>query len=193
MMLTKESTRMVWWWTICKSLTNWGRDKMADIFQMTRQNGWHFPDDMFKCIFLNENVWHFPDDMFKCIFLNENVWIPIEISLKFVPKGSINNNPSLFQIMAWCRPGDKPLSETMMVNLLTHICVTRPQWVNAEIRISTATLMVCHHGIGGGQMPRFRFANPSQYSWALINDSLISLNLTFLGMDLWSLFIIPPS
>ena len=32
--------------------------------------------------------------MFKCIFLNENVWIPIEISLKFVPKGSINNNPA---------------------------------------------------------------------------------------------------
>ena len=28
------------------------------------------------------------------------------------------------------RPGDKPLSEPMMVSLLTHICVTRPQWVN---------------------------------------------------------------
>ena len=28
------------------------------------------------------------------------------------------------------RPGDKPLSETMMVKLLTHICVNRPQWVN---------------------------------------------------------------
>ena len=43
--------------------------------------------------------------MFKCIFLNENVWITIIISLKFVPKGSINNNPALFQIMAWPRPG----------------------------------------------------------------------------------------
>ena len=31
--------------------------------------------------------------------------------------------------MAWRRPGDKPLSEPMMVCLLTHICVTRPQWV----------------------------------------------------------------
>ena len=63
-------------------------------------------------------------------FLNENVWIPIEISLKFVPKGSINNNPALFQIMAWRRPGDKPLSEPMMVSSLMHICVTGPQWVN---------------------------------------------------------------
>ena len=32
--------------------------------------------------------------------------------------------------MAWRRLGDKPLSESMMVRLLTHICVTRPQWVN---------------------------------------------------------------
>ena len=32
--------------------------------------------------------------------------------------------------MAWRRPGDKPLSEPMLVSLLTHICVTRPQWVN---------------------------------------------------------------
>ena len=63
-------------------LTHWGRDKMAK----------------------------FPDDIFKCIFLNENVWISIKISLKFVPKGPINNIPALVQIMAWRR----------------HICVTRP-------------------------------------------------------------------
>ena len=28
------------------------------------------------------------------------------------------------------RSGDKPLSEPMMVSLMTHICVARPQWVN---------------------------------------------------------------
>ena len=73
---------------------------------------------------------HFPDDVFKCIFLNEIVWTSIQISLKFVPKGPIDNIPALFQIMAWRRPGDKPLSEPMLIILLTHICVTRPQWVN---------------------------------------------------------------
>ena len=52
------------------------------------------------------------------------------ISLKFVPTVRINNIPALVQIMAWCRPGDKPLSEPMMVRLPTHICVTRPQCVN---------------------------------------------------------------
>ena len=31
--------------------------------------------------------------------------------------------------MAWRRLGDKPLSDPMMVSLLTHICVIRPQWV----------------------------------------------------------------
>ena len=72
------------------------------------------------------------DDIFKCIFLHENVWISVEISLKFVPKGPINNIPALVQIMAWRRSGDKPLSEPMMVSLSTHICVTRPQWVNSH-------------------------------------------------------------
>ena len=53
-----------------------------------------------------------------------------KISLEFVPKGPINNIPALVQIMAWCSPGNKPLSEPMMVNLLMHICITRPQRVN---------------------------------------------------------------
>ena len=76
-----------------------------------------------------QNGRHFADDIFKCIFLNENVWIPTKISLKFVSKGPINNIPALVQIMAWRRPGDKPLSGPMMVRLPTHICVTRPQRV----------------------------------------------------------------
>ena len=77
-----------------------------------------------------QNGGHFADDIFEIIFLNENVLIPIKMSLKFVPKSPINNIPALLPIMAWRRPGGKPLSETMMVGLPTHICVTRPQWVN---------------------------------------------------------------
>ena len=76
-----------------------------------------------------QNGRHFADDIFKCIFLNENVWILLKISLKFVPKVPINKIPTLVQILAWRRPGDKPLSEPMLVILLTHICVTWPQWV----------------------------------------------------------------
>ena len=71
----------------------------------------------------------FYEKMWLWVFLNENVWISINISLKFVPRGPMNNIPTLVQVMAWRRPGDKPLSEPMMARLPTHICVTRPQWV----------------------------------------------------------------
>ena len=84
---------------------------------------------VFNTLRPRQNGRHFADDIFKCIILNENVWIPIKISLKFVPDASINNIPASVQIMAWRRSGDKPLSESM-VNLATHICVTRLQWVN---------------------------------------------------------------
>ena len=50
----------------------------------------------------------------RCISLNDNVSISIKISLKFVPNGPVNNIPALVQIIAWCRPGEKPLCEPMM-------------------------------------------------------------------------------
>ena len=83
-------------------LAYWGRDKTDAISQTTFSNAF---------------------------FFNENVWIPIKTSLKFVPRGLINNIPALVQIMAWRLPGDKPLSDPMMVSFLTHICVTQPQSV----------------------------------------------------------------
>ena len=39
---------------------------------------------------LTQNGRHFPDNIFKCIYLNGNVWISMKISLKFVPKFRIN-------------------------------------------------------------------------------------------------------
>ena len=77
-----------------------------------------------------QNGRHFADNIFKRSFFNKNVWISIKISLKFVPKGPINKIPALIQIMAWRRPGDKPLLEAMLVSLLMDKCVTHPQWVN---------------------------------------------------------------
>ena len=84
-----------------------------------------------------QNGQHFPDDIFKCIFFNENIPISIEISLKFVPRGPINNIPALVQMMAWCWPGNKPLSEPMMVSLLKHICLTQPRWVKQKLTYNT--------------------------------------------------------
>ena len=58
-----------------------------------------------------QNGRHFTDDILKGIFVNENVRISIKMSLKFVPKGTINNIPVLVQIITWHRPGDKPSSK----------------------------------------------------------------------------------
>ena len=63
---------------------------------------------------LRQDDCHFPNDIFKCIFLNENVEILTKISLKFVPKGPINNIPALVKMMAWRQTGDKPSSEPTM-------------------------------------------------------------------------------
>ena len=49
----------------------------------------------------------------------------------------INNIPALVQIMAWCRPGDKPLSKPMLFSLLKDMCVTWPQWVTQVIHACT--------------------------------------------------------
>ena len=60
----------------------------------------------------------FPNNILKCIFLNENVKIAIKIWRTFVSKCPINNLSALAKIMAWCRRGDKPLSESTMDSLL---------------------------------------------------------------------------
>ena len=58
------------------------------------------------------------DNIFKWIFLTDNDKIPFQISLKFIPKGVIDNKPALVQVMACGRTGDKPLSEPMMTHFI---------------------------------------------------------------------------
>ena len=62
--------------------------------------------------------------------------ILVLISLKFVPKGPINNKSTLVKVMAWRRIGDKPLSETMTPDSLTHIRGTSGRWANILIQFS---------------------------------------------------------
>ena len=72
----------------------------------------------------------------------------LRFQMKFVPEVRISKIPALVQIMAWRRPRDKPLSEPMMVNLLTHICVTRPQWVNISsqcLQLAPQQWSYCFH------------------------------------------------
>ena len=123
--------------SICITHLQWVNDVASVIlWNVERVNGAFEELHKLNTLRPRQNGRRFADDTFKRIFLNENIRISIKISLKFVSKGQINNNPSLVQIMAWRRSGDKPLSEPMMVRLLTHICVTRPQWVKQQPFIS---------------------------------------------------------
>ena len=109
--------------------TNWE----FTMLQIAAFNSLMTLDAYINTLTLRQNGQHFADIIFKCIFSNGNVGISIKFSLKFVPQGLINKIPALVQIMAWRHPGDKPLSEPKLISLLTHICVAQPQWVNKLI------------------------------------------------------------
>ena len=145
-----------------------------------------------------QNGRHFPNDIFKWIFLNENVWISISFSLKFVPRGPINNIPTLVQVMAWRRPGDKPLSEPVMVRLPPHICVTRPQWdmhqtcimgyYQLVLKIGVIDLdpqghfdhfALCMHAI---TRHRFWLASPNSHQTCIVGYSQLILKMGSLTM-----------
>ena len=86
-----------------------------------------------------QNGRHFSDDILGAFSWMKMFEFRIKFHKKFLPKGPINNISALVQIMAWRRPGDKPLSKPMMVSLPTHTCVARPQWVNS----TTEVVFIC--------------------------------------------------
>ena len=53
-------------------------------------------------------------DIQMYVFWNENGITLIQNSLKFVSSDPVNMKPALVQMMAWCRKGDKPLSEPIL-------------------------------------------------------------------------------
>ena len=64
--------------------------------QETKNEPWfNIAERLFNTLRPRQNGRHFADGILKYIFLNENVWIPIKISLRFVPKGPINNIQAL--------------------------------------------------------------------------------------------------
>ena len=77
-----------------------------------------------------QNGRHFADAIFWCIFVNEKFYVLIKISVKFVPTCPIYNNTAFSHIMAWRRIGDKPLSELMLTRFTdAYICDTSGRWV----------------------------------------------------------------
>ena len=110
---------------------------------------------------LRQNSHLFADDIFRCIFVNEKFCILIKISLIFVPKGLIDKNPALVEILAWHRIGDKPLSEPMLTRFTdafmrnkgggggggVNECIVQGTilWKRALIRLERATDILHFH------------------------------------------------
>ena len=91
-------------------LTYWCRDKIADKIIRRLHFKMHFLMNMFAF----------------CLSSHWSLFLRLEWTI---------NIPALGQIMAWRRPGDKPLSESMVASLLTHICVIglaelNDTWIN---------------------------------------------------------------
>ena len=121
----------------------------------------HYLDNLLR---QRRNRCHFAD-IFKCIFLNENVWISIDVPLKFVPKGPINNIPALVQIMAWHRLGDKPLSQCIRKTFMVHQTIVR--WA-LYILLKFMKALIRHLALAVGNVRRF--------SWTLLSATSHYLN-----------------
>ena len=111
----------------------------TNVCQYTRPNkyiglGLLYCSGLFNTLRPRQNGRHFTDNMLKCILFQKNVWIWIKISLKFVPRGPINNIPALVQIMAWRRTGDKPLPEPMMTQFSnTYVSPSLHDWIGLDM------------------------------------------------------------
>ena len=97
--------------------------------------------------------------------MNEKLRILIPISLKFVPKGSIDIKSALVQVMAWRWTSDKPLPEPMLDEFtdaymrhcgggyhITLFCCRGQQWFGEQM-INVKK----HDGIVTTTITEFRF------------------------------------
>ena len=108
-------------------------------------------DCLFSFVFLNtlrprQNGRHFPysiSNAFSSWMKMDEFWLIFLWSL--FPVVQFTNIPALDQIMAWHRPGDKPLSETMMLSLLTHICITQPSNSRGVLGVEGNTKIIINH------------------------------------------------
>ena len=86
----------------------------------------------FNTFRLRQNGRHFADDPFKCIFLNETLRILIKMSLNFVPKGPINNIPALVQILAFTDAYMRHSASMSKVVVAAHLVILKFPSDNSE-------------------------------------------------------------
>ena len=110
----------MWWISHAQSTSKSGCRLRTFNTMRPRQNGCHFPDDSFKWIF-----------SYKKNDLRYNFYWSL------FPRIQLTIFHHCFRYLAWHRTCAKPMSEPMMVSLLTHICAIRSQWVKHDNRTNT--------------------------------------------------------
>ena len=123
---------------------------------------------------------------FNCIFLNESGKIPIQISLKCVPRSPIDNKPVLVQVMAWRRTGAKPLPEPIIP---VHYAYMRHQgkiWVDISwsIRPGSEWAQSWQHRANFGPF-LLRYVMFTGYRWSSVCKTWNSF-----AINLWSYIFI---
>ena len=94
-----------------------------------------------------QNGRHFADKIFKCIFLNEKFRILFQISLKLVPKGLIDNMSALVQEMACC--------QTILTQFIDAYMWHQGKWVNGFVRSFCkyySVLLHLHRGLNANEL-----------------------------------------
>ena len=89
------------------------------------------PKNTVSTLRLRQNGSHFTDNIFKCIFLTENVWISIKISLTFVAKDPIDDIPAFGSdnvfSPVWCQAIQRWLSLLMHMQSLRNLLYVTSQ------------------------------------------------------------------
>ena len=107
-----------------------------------------FSFNHFQCVInalrCEQNTRRYADDIFNSILLIEHVCILIEISLKFIPKSSVDNKAVWIQIRVLCPASSEPLPESAMAKFFGSTCRLRANAFNESKAMDIAEKLVGH-------------------------------------------------
>ena len=136
-----------------------------------------------------QNGHPFARRQFQMHFRQWNMSISLKLSLKFVPKGPIDNKPSLISRMSWRRKGDKPLYQTMMAQFTDaymlhwtskseHIGLSKQNHYSPKFFVVWVQLMACCRIVDDSFWHLFK-------NW---NNGWEKVRCSFKYFDLWNSF-----
>ena len=106
-------------------------DSLLNIFSMSLVWDYQYACDNYSTHWGRDKMDNISQTAFSNVFSPRKLFDSIKISFKFVPKGLIENNPTLAQIIGADQANCRLLNQ-WWDSLLTHICIPRAQWVSGD-------------------------------------------------------------